>query len=69
TLLRGRRYLYLVLGLMALLFVVMFLALMSARSRVGQDPIGGPSQDVGRPTSIPAWRSTSSRTFTELPTT
>lgn len=59
--LRGRRYLYVVLGLMMMLFLAMFLALMTARGRVPDDPVGGP-------TSIPAWRSTSSPTYMELPT-
>lgn len=68
VLLRGRRYLYLVLGLMVLLFIVMFLALMSARSRVQDDPVGAPTHAAGRPTSIPAWRSMSSPISTELPT-
>ena len=57
VLLRGRRFLYVVLGLMALLFVVMLVALMSARGRVEETAL-----------SIPAWRSTSSPIFTELPT-
>ena len=59
--LRGKRFLYLVLGLMALLFVVMFMALMSARGRVEENT-------GGAPTSIQAWRSTSFRTFMEPPT-
>ena len=60
VLLRGRRFLYVVLGLMALLFVVMFIAMLSARSRT-EDPLAAP-------TSIPAWRSTSSPTSTAPPT-
>lgn len=54
VLLRGRRFLYLVLGLMALLFVVMLVGLMAARGRAQEDPL-----------SIPAWRSTSSPISTE----
>jgi len=61
VLLRGRRYLYVVLGLMAILFVVMFLALMSARSR-------GPQDVQPDPLTIRPWRSTSSPISTELPT-
>ena len=57
VLLRGRRFLYVVLGLMAMLFVVMLVGLLSARSRVESTAL-----------SIPAWRSTSSPIFTELPT-
>ena len=68
VLLQGKRYLYLVLGLMVLLFIVMFLALMSARSRVQDDPVSGPTQAAGPTTSIPAWRSMSFPTSTELPT-
>jgi ribosomal protein L40E len=48
VLLRGRRFLFVVLGLMALLFVAMFVALMAARN---QNPEG--------PLSISAWPSTS----------
>lgn len=57
VLLRGRRFLYVVLGLMALLFLVMFGALLSARSRT-DNPVS----------SMAAWRSMSSPTFTEPPT-
>ena len=56
VLLKGKRFLYLVLGLMALLFVVMFIALMTARSRSPET------------LSIPAWLSTSSPISTEQPT-
>ena len=56
VLLRGRRFLYLVLGLMALLFVVMLIAMITARSRA-DDAL-----------SIPSWRSTSSPISTEQPT-
>lgn len=62
VLMRGKRFLYIVLGLLCLLFVVMFAALMSARGRTADDALGGP-------TSIPVWRSTSSRIFMEPPTT
>lgn len=62
TLLRGRRYLYVVLGLMALLFVVMFLALMAARGRAQPNGVDGA-------TSIRVWPSMSSRISTGLPTT
>jgi hypothetical protein len=48
VLLRGRRFLYVVLGLMALLFVAMFVALMAARN---ENPEG--------PLSIRPWPSTS----------
>ena len=48
VLLRGRRFLYVVLALMALLFVAMFVALMSARNKNPEDPL-----------SIRAWPSTS----------
>ena len=56
VLLRGRRFLYLVLGLMALLFVVMLVAMIAARNRADEA------------LSIPSWRSTSSPIFTEQPT-
>ena len=56
VILRGKRFLYLVLGLMALLFVVMFIALMTARSRAPET------------LSIPTWPSTSSPISTEQPT-
>ena len=49
ALLRGKRFLYVVLGLMALLFVAMLVALLTARSR---------TQDA--PLSIRSWPSTSS---------
>ena len=59
--LKGKRFLYVVLGLMALLFVVMFAAMMSARSSVDDtDAVGGPS--------IQGWLSTSSPISTEPPT-
>ena len=62
--LKGKRFLYVVLGLMALLFVVMFAAMMSARSTVNDtDAIGG----HGGP-SIQGWLSTSSPISTEPPT-
>ena len=61
VLLRDRRFLYLVLGLMGLLFVLMFIALLTARSKVDETSDGVPS-------SIQAWRSTSSRTFMGPPT-
>ena len=56
VLMRGRRFLYVVLGLMALLFLMMFIAMMTAR--------GGTEDTL----SIRAWRSTSSPTFTARPT-
>jgi len=68
VLLRGRRYLYVVLGLMALLFLVMFLALMSARGRAKDASMSSTSPARAR-TSMPAWGSTSFPIFTELPTT
>lgn len=61
VLLQGRRFLYVVLGLLAVLFLVMFMSLMSARGRVDEN-------SELNPTSIQAWRSTSSRISTELPT-
>jgi ribosomal protein L40E len=56
VLLRGKRFLYVVLGLMALLFVAMFIALLSARGR---------TDDAF---SIGSWPSTSYPTSMEHPT-
>ena len=56
VLMQGKRFLYVVLGLMALLFLVMFVAMLSAR---------GQTEDA---LSIRAWRSTSSPTYTARPT-
>lgn len=56
-LLRGRRFLYLVLALMALLFVAMLVALMTARSRAPEGAL-----------SIPPWPSTSYPISTGQPT-
>lgn len=53
VLLRGRRFLYVVLGLMALLFVAMLIALMTARSSTPEDAL-----------SIRSWPSTSYPTST-----
>lgn len=57
VILRGRRFLYLVLGLMALLFVAMLVALMTARSRAPESAL-----------SIPPWPSTSYPISTGQPT-
>jgi ribosomal protein L40E len=57
VLLRGRRFLYLVLALMALLFVAMLVALMTARSRAPEGAL-----------SIPPWPSTSYPISTGQPT-
>lgn len=57
VLLRGKRFLYVVLGLMALLFVAMLVALMTARSRAQDSAL-----------SIPSWPSMSSPIYTEHPT-
>ena len=62
VLLRGKRFLYVVLGLMGLLFIVMFAALMTARGRVDD------ASALLAPTSILVWRSMSYRIFTERPT-
>ena len=57
VLLRGKRFLYVVLGLMGLLFLMMFGALLSAR--------GGTDNAIS---SMAAWRYTSSPIFTGLRT-
>jgi hypothetical protein len=57
VLLRGRRFLYVVLGLMALLFVAMLMALMTARSRAPEGAL-----------SITSWPSTSYPISTGQPT-